>query len=227
MLPGQPARSVRASGIPGQDRAGRRSASGSPRSPARIPARVCAAHDAPATSARAAIALEALEVEAERRGARPQVRIVGVRRILEERVVELPEAALARRPPRRRRRAAPRAGCLAAIAKWRKATPQRRAAQPRVGQRAARAGVVAVEDRRAARCGSPRTWSAAPSAGAGRCAGRSQRSRLAAAPSAPPAARGVAAATGVEPVEDQVGAGQLAGRRRLVAPAHDARRGRR
>ena len=85
--------------------------------------------------------------------------------ILEERVVELPEAALARR---RLGGAGERHRPRVALGEREVAEgdPQRRVAQPLVRERAARAGVVAVEDDER-RLRVARTWSPSPGGGAG------------------------------------------------------------
>ena len=98
----------------------------------------------------AAVGLEALDVQARARAARPQVRVVEPALVGEQRVVQRPERALVARPPRRRARG-PGPRVLARRAgKWRK-TRRIGAPEALVGQRAARAREVRVDDRPAER----------------------------------------------------------------------------
>jgi hypothetical protein len=94
----------------------------------------------------APVGVEALEVEPELLGARPQVGVVDAALVGEQRVVEGPERTLQRgRLGRRGERG--RRGCLAFSAKWRKTTRRARPRSSRsTGQRAVRAREVAVED---------------------------------------------------------------------------------
>ena len=97
---------------------------------------------------------------------RPQVRVVEAALVGVERVVQRPERALARRPPRPRSAGGTRARVLAPSARSGGRRPARaRPCSRSCGEGAARAREVRVEDRRAARPPGPRTWSSARSGG--------------------------------------------------------------
>ena len=174
--------------------------------PARTPARK-SSRTRSGDRVRAAVGVEAGEVEPEPLGARPQVRVLEAALVGEQGVVEGPERVLAARPPRPRRRRPARAGGSSARGSGgtRRAAPARAGAASTRG--AERALVVAVDDHQRARPPAPARGRAGPIGAAGRSRGRSGPRRG-------------------ERVEDQVGAGQVARRGRLVAPLARRRRGR-
>src|SRR5665213_582892 len=93
---------------------------------------------------RAAVSLEAVEVEAERLGVLPQIGVVGVPRVLEQRVVELPEAAL-RAGGLRGGGQRHRARMLGGDREVAEGESDRRLAQALMRERAARAGEIRVD----------------------------------------------------------------------------------
>ena len=165
--------------------------------------------DAVAHRVAAAVGVKALEVEPELLGPAPQVRVLEPRLVGEQRVVHLPEAALAPRPPRRRTAAAQARGWLERTGKWRNTTRSSAPGQPRAAGRAQNGhskSAYSITQRR--RRPGPRSGRPPRAAGPERSRARSPAERR--------------SAQAAERVEDQVGAGQIARGGRLIAPLHDA-----
>ena len=144
------------------------------------PGRTASAWSPPRPHAGAKVRLDALAHASLRRSASkrsrsspsraravPQVRVLEPGLVGEQRVVHLPETALQRRRPRRRRRPAQARGWLERTGKWRKTTGAAGSvAQALLQRRAVRALEVGVDDHQRRAVG-PRTWSSSAGPGTG------------------------------------------------------------